>query len=68
MLDLNIHNVVSVELNAPREFDANGSEAFVTRKLVIMDANGQRTEITLFGADKGALQATVDTSAVSLKV
>jgi hypothetical protein len=69
MLDLNIHNVVSVELSAIKEFDEEGiTDAFTTRKLYIVDNKGQRTTITLFGGTGDDLKAKVSTSALTLDV
>lgn len=65
MLDLNIHNVVSVELLAPKEFE---KESFVTRKLVIRDAGGQRVELKLFGESLEDVTASVQTSAIKLEL
>lgn len=64
-LDLNIHNVVSLELSAPKEFE---KDSFVTRKLTIEDANGQRVTLTLFGDTVDNLKASVGTSAIKLEV
>jgi hypothetical protein len=68
MLDLNIHNVVSVELQETKKHGGSEDYSFGTRKLVIKDANGQRVELTLFSDDLENLKAKVSTSALTLDV
>lgn len=50
-MHLNIHEVVSVELEKPQDF-----KSFTSRVLIIRDANGNKYEITLFAKDADALQ------------
>lgn len=50
-MKMNIHDVASVELEKPQNFNS-----FTSRTLIIRDANGVKYEITLFAADADALQ------------
>jgi hypothetical protein len=49
---MNIHNVVSVEIEGIEEL---GSTTKV-RTLTVVDANGNKYELTLFSKDSSALQ------------
>jgi hypothetical protein len=66
MLDLNIHNVASIELSETRVHNSDPEYAFGTRRLVIVDEKGQRTELTLFSDNIDNLKAKVATSALTL--
>jgi len=52
---MNIHDVVSVEIEATEEL---GSRTKV-RTLIVMDVNGNKYELTLFAKDAAALQVKV---------
>jgi hypothetical protein len=68
MLDLNIHNVASIEIQEIKRHGGDADYSFGTRKLVIMDEKGQRVELTLFSDDLESLKAKVSTSAITLDV
>ena len=52
---MSLHDVVSVEIEATEEL---GSRTKV-RTLIVMDANGNKYELTLFAKDAAALQVKV---------
>ena len=62
MINLDVHNVVSVRVVETKEFDS-----FANREIILTDKNGQEFRINAFGADKDALKVEVQ-GAVNLKV
>lgn len=52
---MKIHDVVSVEIEATEELGSRTK----TRTLIVMDANGNKYELTLFAKDAAALQVKV---------
>ena len=62
MINLDVHNVVSVRIEETKEFDS-----FATRYIVLSDNNGQEVRISAFGADKDALKVEAQ-GAVNLKL